>query len=277
MSEFWNGTVWPGIQGIYSDIVGILPTLLGALTIFVVGWILAGILRRMVSRLLDKVGFNAVVERAGISGFLQRSGYAKPPSAIIGQLVFWMVILTFLLSAAERLQMQAVVSTLQQFVAFIPNLITVAFLLVFGAVLARFLGGLVQGAASESGMDFGEMLGKLVSNLVIIAVVIIAISQLDIEAGVLNIILSALLGALALAAAITVGFGSRNVSRGMISGVYARKGFEVGQQLKLSNVEGEIVEIGTVSTIVKTKAGKKVSIPNHLMVEEIAEFTSEDG
>lgn len=274
--HFWNDTVFPALSGVFADVIGILPNLLGALSILIIGWILAGLLRRVVSRLLDKVGFNGLAERAGIAGFLERSGFAKPPSWVIGQLIFWMVLLTFLLSAAENLKLGALVNTLQSFVAFIPNLITVAFMLVFGVVLANFVGKLVQGAASEAGMEIGGIVSKIVSNLIILIVVVIAISQLKIESSVLLIVFGALLGAFGLAIALTLGFGTRNIANNIISGVYARKIFSVGQTVRVNNVEGEIIDIGTASTVIKS--GKKtIAMPNHMLIENVTEHETPDS
>ncbi len=272
--SFWNETILPALEGVFADIIGILPNLFGALTIFVMGWIVASLLRRFISRLLDKVGFNGIVEKAGITSFLHKAGYAKPASSIIGQLIFWMVLLTFILSAAESLQMHAVANILQQFVAFIPKLIAVAFLLVLGIMLARFVGGMVQGAAAESGIEFADLIGKIVSNLIVISVAVIAISQLEIESGILNILFGVLLGAFGLAIALTLGLGTRTISQNIISGVYARRGFQVGQKVTVGDISGEIREIGTVNTVIKSKKGL-VAVPNTCMIEDFTTIEAE--
>ncbi len=264
----WDTYISPALKNMVDTIIGIFPKFLAALSILILGWILARIVRKVFGKLLDKLGFNTLVEKAGIAGFLQRSGFLKPPSWIIAQMIFWLIMLSFMLSAAESLEMNALVAMLQRFVAFIPNLITVAFILVFGIIAANFLGKLIQGAADGAGIEFANVLGKLVSNILIIAIFVVSVSQLDIEASVLLILFASLLGAFGLAIALTLGLGSRIVSQNIISGMYVRKSFEVGQEINLRETSGEIVEIGTVNTTVKTK-DDLVILPNHILLGEI--------
>jgi len=266
----WTETVFTALNNVLSDIVGVLPSLLGALSLILIGWILASLVRRFVSKLLDRLGFNSIVEKAGISDFLHNAGFLKPASWVVGQLIFYMLMLLFILSAAESLQLNALAETLQKFVAFMPNLITVVFILVFGVMLARFIGGMVQGAAAEAGIDFANVIGALVTNIIVFAIIVVSVTQLEIESDVLNILFASLLGAFGLAIALTLGFGARDVARNIIAGVYARKLFQGGQRLRVGGAEGEILEVGTVSTVVRTAKGR-CTIPNALLIDQIAE------
>lgn len=266
----WTETVVNALTNVINDVIGVLPNLMGALSLLIVGWILAAFVRRFVSKLLDKLGFNSIVEKAGITDFLHKAGFLKPASWVVGQLIFYMLMLLFLLSAAESLQLNALAQTLQKFVAFMPNLITVVFILVFGVMLARFIGGLVQGAAAEAGIDFANVIGALVTNIIVFAIIVVSVTQLEIESDVLNILFASLLGAFGLAIALTLGFGARDVARNIIAGVYARKLFQGGQKLRVGQAEGEILEVGTVSTVVRTDKGR-CTIPNSLLIDEIAE------
>lgn len=268
--KFWEDMLLPAIKAILNDILRILPNFFAAFILLLIGWIAAKMLDSLASRLLKRFGFNKVAERAGISSFLKNAGFTQEPSWIVGKLVFWMLMLTFLLSAAETLQLDALALTLQKLVAFMPNLVIVVFIIVFGAMLARFLGRLVQGAAVEAGIEFASFLGRLVRNVVIAAIFVIAISQLEIRSAVIDIMFAALLGAGALAIALTLGMGTQNISKNIISGVYARKTFQPGQVISLNGQEGEIVQIGTVNTVIHAES-KDILVPNTLLLQEITE------
>ena len=270
MLEFWNDHIIPALSNMVATMLNVVPRFLSAIAILILGWIIAKIIRKVVGKLLETLGFNDLVEKAGIGGFLQRSGFLKPASWLIGQLIFWMILLLFMLSAAESLGMNALVNILQKFVAFIPNLITVAFILVFGIIAANFLGKLVQGAADSAGVEFSGLLGKLVSNVLIIAIFVVSVSQLDIEASVLLILFASLMGGFALAIALTLGFGSRHISQNIISGVYVRKSFEIGEEVSVKDTKGEIVDIGTVNTTLKTK-NDTIIVPNIILLNEVAQ------
>ena len=266
MYRFWNEVVFPALENIVQDVVGILPELAGALTILIIGWVIARVFGKLVGKLLGKVGFDSIAERAGISGFLAKSGYKQEVSSLIGKLVYWTIMLMFLLSAAEALQLHALAETLQKVVAYIPNLIVIVMVVVFGALLAKLAGKLTTGAAASANIDFAELLGNLVTNFILVAVFVIAISQLEIQSAVLDYAFIALLGAVALAVAITLGLGTRDVAQGIIYGIYARKIFEVGQQVSIGEQEGELLQVGTINSVIKTPQ-EIISMPNKALIE----------
>ncbi len=270
MKTFWESMLLPALRGIYEQFINIVPNILAALVILLIGWLIAKALSGLTRRLLKRVKFNDMAERAGITSFLGNAGFRREPSRIVGTLIFWLLMFTFILSAANTLNLTMIAETIQSLVSFIPNIIAVVFIIVFGSLFARFLGRVTRGAAAEMGIDTADFLGKLVNNLILIMLVMIALNQLEIQSSVLEITFAAVLGAFALAVALTLGIGTKSIAQNIISGVYARKSFQVGQKVKVQGKEGEVVEIGAVNT--KLQNGKSLlSIPNKILMEEIAE------
>lgn len=268
MKSFWDEIIVPAFNGIIGSIMDILPQVVGALTILIVGWILAKIISSLITKLLGKIGFNEIADRAGITEFLSKSNFKHDMSWVMGRLVFWTIMLLFLLSAVEALHLTAMVEMLQKAVAYIPNLIVIVFVVVFGALLARLSGKLITGAAASAGIDFADLLGKLATNFILIAIFIIAISQLEFHSEVLDYVFIALLAAIALAVSITLGFGTRDVAQGIIYGVYARKIFTAGQQVTVMEQDGELIQIGTINSVIKTDR-EIISLPNKALVEGV--------
>ena len=266
--KFWDEVLLPSFKSILSNIFAILPNILAALTILFVGWIVAKLFEKLVKRILEKFGFNGVVERSGIVSFLKKSGINREVSWILGKIIFWLLFLVFMLASAEALQLRALANILSQLVSFIPNIIAVVFILVFGIMLAKLIGKLVQGAAADIGIDFSSFIGNLVTNVMIVIIFVLALAQLQIQSSMLEITFAALLGAFALAIAISLGVGSVSISKNIISGVYARKIFKIGQKVKYEDDEGEIVLIGNINSKIKSKKGF-VNIPNQILVEQI--------
>jgi hypothetical protein len=259
----------PVLDGIYAQILGILPSLLAATIILLVGWLVARGFSGLVSRLLKKMRFNSMAERAGITGFLRNSDFDREPSWIVGRVIFWLLMLTFILSAANTLQLTMFAATIQKVVSFIPNLIAVIFIVVLGAWFARFAGRITRGTAMESGIGGADLLGKLTTNLILVMVAVIAINQLEIQSSILEIAFAAVLSAVGLAIALTLGIGTKSIAQNIISGVYARKSFHPGQKITVGETKGKILQIGTVNTTIG-RDEKVVSIPNRMLVEEIA-------
>jgi len=89
--DFLENLLLPALRGIYDQILGILPNILAAVAILIIGWIIAKALSSLVSQVLKKLKFNDMAERAGITGFLKNSGFDREPRWIIARLVFWLL------------------------------------------------------------------------------------------------------------------------------------------------------------------------------------------
>lgn len=275
MMELWDNVILPALNSVVKDIVGILPQIAGAILIILIGWLVSKLIGSLTSRFLNRLGLDRAATKTGINSFLENAGINRQVSWIVGRLVFWMLLLIFLLSSAEALQLTAMAETLQLVVSFIPNIVAAVLILVVGSFLARLAGRIVRGIAGDAGIDFATVLEKFVNGFILIAVVIIAIGQLEIESAVLDIAFGATLGAFGLAVALTLGMGTRSVVQNIISGFYARKIFKIGQKVRIEGQEGEIIKFDTVNTKIRT-ADSVVSLPNRLLVDGIAKVVGED-
>ncbi len=95
-----------------------------------------------------------------------------------------------------------------------------------------------------------------------------AVGQLEVKTDLLNYIIAIVLITVGLAAALALGLGSREVAGQIIAGIYVRELYQVGQQVKVGDVEGTIEEIGTVKTILLTEEGELVSLANRLLLDQ---------
>ena len=68
--------------------------------------------------------------------------------------------------------------------------------------------------------------------------------------------------------ALAMGLGSRDIAQQILSGIYVRELYDVGQTVKVGDLEGQIEEIGTVKTLLMTADGQMVSIANRLLLDQ---------
>jgi len=71
-----------------------------------------------------------------------------------------------------------------------------------------------------------------------------------------------------LAVALAMGLGSRDIAGQILAGIYVRELYQVGQQVRVGDLEGHIEEIGTVKTTVVTEEGEWVSVSNRVLLAE---------
>jgi len=103
---------------------------------------------------------------------------------------------------------------------------------------------------------------------VIIISISVAISQLEVKTDLLNHVIVIGLITVGLAVALAMGLGSREIAGQILAGIYVRELYQVGQQVRIGEVEGHIEEIGTVKTTLLTDDGELVSLSNRELLEQ---------
>jgi len=205
------------LQDALSAFLSFIPQLIGALIILLVGYLIAKALQAIVGRVLEGIGFDRWMERGGIKQFFDRADTKHTPHSILGRLVFWFVFFVAITMAADALGIPQVSAVLAQLIAYIPNIIAAILILILAALLANFLAGIVRGATGS------DLLGSIAQYAIIVYAVFAAVTQLGIAVELTAPTFLIVLGAVALAAAIAFGLGSREVAQDIVEKAYNRR------------------------------------------------------
>ena len=200
-----------------SAFLGYIPQLIGALIILLVGYLIAKALQAIVGRVLEGIGFDRWMERGGIKQFFDRADTEHTPHSILGRLVFWFVFIIAITMAADALGIPQVSAVLAQLIAYIPSIIAAILILILAALLANFLSSIVRGATGS------DILASVARYAIIVYAVFAAVTQLGIAVELTAPTFLIVLGAVALAAAIAFGLGSREVAQDIIEKAYNRR------------------------------------------------------
>ncbi len=266
--DLWTQSLKEAMAALWTKVAVFIPNLFVALILVLLGFVVAKLLDTLLSKLLGKVGLDRLMAGTGLTKLIGRAGIQVPVSALIGKIVYWFVLLVFLVSAAESLGLQRVSATLDVLALYLPKVFGAALVLVIGILLAQLVSGLVRSAADGVGLDYANGLARIAQGLVIILSISVAIGQLEVKTDLLNNVIAIVLISVGLAVALALGLGSRDIAAQILAGIYVRELYEVGQQLKVGEVEGQIEEIGTVKTTLLTDDGELVSLSNREILEQ---------
>ncbi|WNS78535.1 mechanosensitive ion channel [Domibacillus sp. DTU_2020_1001157_1_SI_ALB_TIR_016] len=131
-------------RDMWYTIVNYLPNVLGALLLLVVAWLVATIVRAIFTKGLKKVG----VPRAMVKGHMAQNAVdADSKLNSIGKIFYYLVFILFLPSVLDQLNMNAVAAPISnmmdKMLAFLPNLLMAAVILLLGYFVAKFVKNLV--------------------------------------------------------------------------------------------------------------------------------------
>lgn len=142
------------INALVSEILAILPNILGAVIIGAVGWFAANIVRRIVTNLLATTGVDHIGSRFGLS---QASTSGQSLSSILGTIVYVLILIPVAIAALNTLQIQAIsvpaIAMLQQILNAIPLIFTAGAILTVAYFLGRFVSELVTNILTSIGFN----------------------------------------------------------------------------------------------------------------------------
>lgn len=259
------------LLNILTQILNFIPRLVNGLIILILGYLISALARWLVRTVLHRLRFDQLADRVGITNALRSLGVRLPLSNVIAQVVFFFLLLSFATSAVILMGLVAVASLLQNVLAFVPRAISAAIIIVFGSMLARFLGETVTTVASNANITYNRALGRIIEYMLVAFVVVLAVSTLGVDTTILTSILTILVAAGSLAIALTFAFGAREAARNVIAGHYIRQNFSPGQQLELGDYRGRLRSTSGAYTVleVSSESGESgtVSLPNTFLLE----------
>ncbi|HUT71292.1 MAG TPA: hypothetical protein VMW89_11500 [Desulfatiglandales bacterium] len=195
-----------------TKITAFLPALIGAIIIFVIGWIVARLVRLGVVKLLALVRFDKATEKGGVNEFLKKGDITKTPSEILGILVYWFIMILVIIASLDALGLPIVSDLLNSIFLFIPNVVAAIIVLILGFLVGNLLAAVVRTAASNAGLKAADGMGKLALYALVIFSVAIALDQLDIGEDIVAAGFIIAFGAVALALALAFGLGGRDAA-----------------------------------------------------------------
>lgn len=273
MSEIFDVDTWrqvlvESLSELVTTVAGFLPNVAATLVILLVGWLLSRGVQAVAERVLRRVGLDRASSRLRVSETLREAGLDATPSWILARLVFWVLMLTFVLSAVETLGLTAVTTTIDRLIGFIPNVIAAGLILVLGLLLARLVRNLVSSGAAAAELGQAQRLGAMAQGAVAVVVGVVALEQLGIETEVVVTMLTAVVGALGITIGIAFALGARPVITHILAGHFLRQTLVAGGSVEVEGRRGVVERVGPVDTLLRDEAGAW-SVPNARLIEQV--------
>jgi hypothetical protein len=218
----WGDAVMVSVTQALQNFLGFLPALVGAILVLVLGWIISGLLAGLIERALKLVGFEHAANSTGINGFIERGGTGWTASRIVAEIVKWFIRLVAIQAAAQILGMERISEIINAILLWLPNLVVALAIIVIGALIARFVAGVVRASTSEMGLANPGLLAGIARYAIIAFAIVAAVDQLGIAETVVNTLFVMTVGALALAFALAFGLGGQQVAAQITQAWYER-------------------------------------------------------
>jgi hypothetical protein len=254
-------TVLDGLEAFVSY----LPYLLGALTLFVVGWLVARLLRALFMRL--GAGLNKLLDRVVQPLGARRLKLAQPIIALIGNVIFWVVVLIFAATAARVGRLDAFTAWLDRIVAYLPTLLAGGLIALAGYLVSTLIRDVVSATVASTGSGQADLFGFIAQSAVFLSAVVIGLDQIGIDVTLLITLLGIVVGGSLLGIVFAFGFGARTFVGNLIAAQQLRQVIEPGTVVRVAEEEGQVLEI-TPTSIVLVGAKGRLMVPAKVFQEQ---------
>jgi len=266
--EAWRQILVQSMTNLLSTLFGFLPSLTAMLAILLCGWLVSKLVEWLASRGLARLGLDAAADRVGMTEMLRRASLQGPFSRLIARLLFWILMLTFVLSAVETLGLTAVTATIDRLIAFLPSVIGAALIVVLGMLFARFVRNLVSSAASAANLPAAHRLGGAAGTVTSLVVLVLALEHLGVETSLLIQTITVTVAAFSVTVGVAFALGARPIVTHILAGHYLRKSLPAESVVEVCGRRGVVDRVGATETLFRGEQGS-FSVPNAQLLDEV--------
>lgn len=267
----WTKALTGSVMQVAETFFAFLPNLIGSLILVVVGWLLARLLRsgtrRLTQHLLEKLSRQRVARTNAIDARVQQTQAYQSAPVVVGAIVYFMVLIFFFAAAIEALGLPTISNVLSLITGYLPRVLAATIIVLVGLWAGDFVNTIMNRTAGVRDLGYAPVIGRALQVVIGIVFLIIAVGQLGIDSSILIITLSIVFASTFGAAALAFGLGARATVSNIIAARYVRRGYKVGDTVRLGSLEGQVTEITETAVMLDSTEGR-VMIPAERFVED---------
>lgn len=213
----WTTVVATSLQELWVGSFRVLINLLGALIVFLVGLIVAGVLSSLVEKLINIIKLDKLLVSLDLRKYFERAGLNLNSAKFLGRVVYWFFVIVFILAATDILGFYSLSSFLREVVSYLPQVIVAVLIMLAAAIIANFLKRLVMSAVKSARLHSAGFLGMLTWWTVIVFGFLAALSQLGVAETLVNVLVTGLVAMLAIAGGLAFGLGGKDYAASLLN------------------------------------------------------------
>lgn len=190
-------------------IANFIPKFIAGLIILLLGILVASVLKKVVVEIFKALKIDTWLSKYGVPQAKDEFTWTN----IISEIVRWFVIIIFLIPTADVWGLPQIVTVLNQFLLYIPNVFVAAIIAVVGFVFARLAHDLVHASTRGLSPETSNSISNVTKWAVNIFVILAVLNQLGVAADLVRILFTGFVAMLAIAGGIAFGLGGKTAAQ----------------------------------------------------------------
>jgi len=216
MNQDWYLITYESLLDLWRGFLKFIPSLLAAIIVFVIGWLIAEAISKIISRILKVLKLDQVFERANWREALEAAEIQVNISEFIGGICKWILVIVFLSIAVEILGLVQFAAVLNKLISWLPNVIIAVAIFVVAVIVADILDRLIRASVKKIGVKYSGLLGVIVRWAIYIFAGLAILFQLGVAQTVIQSIIIGFVGMIALAMGLAFGLGGKDAAAKLI-------------------------------------------------------------
>lgn len=254
----------PDIQLIMTDmlrnIIAMVPNILTAIFIFVVGYFISKLVARGLKKTLEKLQVDKLGDKLNEIDMISKANADIKLSNVFSKAIYYFLLLFFMVAAAEALNMPAISDVFKGIFDFFPKALTALLIIILGLLFAEFMRKLLETAMKSLGISSATLISNFIFYFLFVNIFILALSQAEINTDFLSQNLSLIIGGIVAAFAIAYGLASKDVVANYVASFYATNHIVIGDRITVDGINGVVSNIDKTTVEIQTE-NSKVLIP----------------
>lgn len=218
----WFSATADALMGLWQGFLSFIPSLLGAIIIFVIGWVISVGFGKLIAGILKKVRFNQIFEKGVWKEAFEKAEVRVDAAGFVGAIVKWVLVIVFLMAAVEILGLVGFAGFLNNVLGYLPNVIIAAFIFVVAVVVADLLEKVVRATVESIKVGYGHIVGVIVRWSIWIFALLAIMMQLEITPALIQTIFTGFIALVVIAGGIAFGLGGKEVAGEIVKDLYRK-------------------------------------------------------
>ena len=188
-------------------------------------------------------------------------------SIFISKILYYFLVLLVIMVVTEIINIPTITGLIEKLINFIPKLVVGIAVLFIGLILSDMLRQTLLTVTTSLAIPSAKMISNGIFYFLLINVFVIALKQVEIDTSFLQNNLLILVAGAVFAFALGYGLASKDLVSNFLTSFYLQDQFQLGDEISIGNVRGQIVAMGRSSLTLYTSQGQ-VIIPIRKLTQE---------
>ncbi len=194
-------------------IAGFVPKLLAGLIIFLLGIVIASILKQVITEVFKAIKLESILKRYGVPEAKEEFTWTN----ILAEIIRWFVIILFLIPTAEVWGLPQIVTVLNAFLFYLPNVFVAAIITLIGFVFARLGHDVVRASTHGLAPETSRTIASVTRWAITIFVLLAVLTQLGVAADLIRILFTGFVAMVAIAGGLAFGLGGKDFAADVLA------------------------------------------------------------